>query len=179
MSFINFEEIAEKGPQRYHETITIPPDRLDADEVEGPVEVVAELEGKRSDYPDEFLVSGVLEIKGELVCARCLDPIPLKGKSEFEVRYAPRPEAEGHHDEVEIAQGDLDVEYYAEPRIEIEDLVAEQIGLALPMKPLCREECRGLCGSCGASLNDEECACESETMDARWEALRKIRETLE
>ena len=179
MSFIDFEKIAEQGPQQVHQTLTIPAERLDADEVEGPVEVEAKLEGKRADYPGEYLVTGVLETRGKLVCARCLDPIPMRERSTFEVRYAPRPETEGHHDEVEINEDDLDVEYYSEPRVSVEDLVAEQVGLALPMKPLCREECKGLCGSCGASLNDEECSCESETMDARWEALKKIRETLE
>jgi uncharacterized protein len=53
----------------------------------------------------------------------------------------------------------------------------EQFYLALPMKPLCRPDCQGLCPVCGKNRNVETCACQSEWVDPRMEALRRLRDT--
>jgi uncharacterized protein len=79
---------------------------------------------------------------------------------------------------VEIAPEDLDVEFYTERSISLRDLAAEQVQLAIPMKPLCDENCLGLCPNCGANRNRERCQCEAAVADDRWGALAGIREQL-
>lgn len=177
---IDFERISEEGSMELEETLEIPAEELDSDEVAGPVSVDAKVEARKGVVEGEFEVEGELAISGRLRCARCLDEIPYEEDHEFEVRYAPRPEGNGAHDEeVELVEDELDTDYFTDPKLPLKDLVTEQVTLVLPMKPLCSEECRGLCSSCGASLNSTDCECESSETDPRWEALKSIKQSLE
>jgi len=74
-----------------------------------------------------------------------------------------------------LEKSDLDAYFYEEPSVPVLPIVEERIQLAVPMKPLCSAECRGLCPQCGAELNSGPCGCESETTDPRWEALKVLR----
>lgn len=177
---IDFDKVAEEGSQSFQETFEIAPERLDADEVAGPVRVRVDVEARTGVVDGEYEVDGELEVRGALRCARCLEDVPFEETRTFEVRYAPRPESEsGQEEEVELYEDQLDVDYFSEPRVALEDLAVEQVALALPMKPLCSEECKGLCSSCGASLNSTECDCDASEVDARWEALKDLRTSLE
>jgi uncharacterized protein len=60
--------------------------------------------------------------------------------------------------------------------IDLADDVRQTVVLAVPLKLLCKEECKGLCPRCGADLNKELCICPPEALDARWETLRRFRE---
>jgi uncharacterized protein len=80
--------------------------------------------------------------------------------------------------EIEIEEGDLDVEYYSEPQVALEQLAGEQIELALPMRIVCAESCKGLCPRCGANLNRGECGCKPEAVDDRLQALSALRDKL-
>ena len=72
--------------------------------------------------------------------------------------------------------GDLDVLYYDEPVVALSPIAEERVQMAFPMKPLCREDCKGLCVVCGKDLNQGPCACAPETFDPRWEALKALKE---
>jgi uncharacterized protein len=78
-------------------------------------------------------------------------------------------------DEIDLRPQDLDTEFYDGATIDVDLLVAEQIYLALPQKPLCSQDCHGLCPGCGANLNQESCRCEDKPGDSAFAALRAIK----
>ena len=80
---------------------------------------------------------------------------------------------------MELTSGDdLDIEFYTERQIPLQELATEQIQLTIPMKPLCDERCLGLCPQCGKNRNREDCQCETVIGDERWGALKDFREEL-
>ena len=79
---------------------------------------------------------------------------------------------EGEH---EVKDDDLNVSFYKDDQIDLGEVMREQFYLALPMKPLCREDCRGLCPVCGVNRNRESCTCQAEWVDPRMDALRRFK----
>ena len=77
-------------------------------------------------------------------------------------------------DGAEVAEDDLGVSFYKDETLDLGELMREQFILALPMKPLCRADCAGLCPVCGMNRNRETCGCQSEWIDPRMEALRRL-----
>jgi uncharacterized protein len=111
---------------------------------------------------------------GQLECSRCLTAYPFHEDDGFSLLLYPRvKQPEG---EVELAREELDVLYYDDPVVPLSPIAEERLQMALPMKPLCRPECRGLCPRCGKDLNQGPCECTTETVDPRWEALRNLKE---
>lgn len=108
----------------------------------------------------------------EYDCDRCLGPQSVKVDQDFDLLYLPPAGNEGEH---ELGEPDLLVGFYQGEFIDADDLVREQVMLALPMVKLCGEGCRGLCAGCGANLNLGECSCSVEQGDPRWEALRRLK----
>lgn len=114
-----------------------------------------------------------------LECGRCLEGFTLSLDQELDLFYLPRPAepAEGdQEEEVELTDHDLVVAYYADDALDLGEMVREQILLALPLKRVCREDCRGLCSSCGVNRNSGECHCDTsgEDVDPRLQPLREL-----
>ena len=109
----------------------------------------------------------------ECPCSRCLDPFTVAVDSPFDLLFLP-DETAGADDEQEIREEDVGVSYYKDDVIDLGEVMREQFYLALPMKPLCREDCRGLCPVCGVNRNRETCACKIDWVDPRMESLRKL-----
>jgi uncharacterized protein len=78
---------------------------------------------------------------------------------------------------MELGPDDLNVEHFRGDRLDISHIIAEQISLALPMKPLCRADCSGFCPDCGAS--GSECQCKPQAVDLRFSALQELKERME
>ena len=93
-------------------------------------------------------------------CSRCLRSYSFPLNKEFDFVLSPDPSKSGRKIE-ELSREDLGLSYYSTEEIELAPLIKEQVMLALPTRPLCHENCRGLCGSCGVDLNKETCACSS------------------
>lgn len=177
--FIEFDKIDKDGPQTYKATVEIPASELDRDELEAVGPVSIEVTAAKGDQVGEYLIDGKASFTADLRCARCVEPYPFANSSEFHLRFRPRPEGTEHeNEEVEVSEEELDVEFYSERAVPLRDLAAEQIQLAIPMKPLCEEACLGLCPQCGANRNREACKCETSATDDRWGALAGIREEL-
>ena len=121
---------------------------------------------------DRFRLVGTVSTVLELACSRCLEPFRLPVDSAFDVRYLPQSENAG--DEREIEEDDLTDAFYRDESIDLGQLMDEQFYLALPMKPLCREACKGLCPSCGTNLNDATCECQVRWEDPRLAALKAL-----
>ena len=77
--------------------------------------------------------------------------------------------------EMELDSEELDEDYFQGDELDLNVLLREQILLALPLKPLCREECRGLCRQCGANLNRESCSCAAPGFNSSFAALEKLK----
>jgi uncharacterized protein len=121
-----------------------------------------------------YALQARLVYEGELECSRCLAAYPFREAEDFSLLLYPRRAQPGG--EVELGTDDLDLLYYADPTIELSPIAEERVQMAVPMKPLCREDCRGICPGCGKDLNLGACGCVPESADPRWEALRAIRE---
>lgn len=91
----------------------------------------------------------------------------------FDLRFHPASEmADG--EEREVQDEDLDTSYYRDDQIDLNELLREQFYLELPMKPLCREDCKGLCPQCGTNRNTGTCTCTTEWEDPRLAALKGL-----
>jgi uncharacterized protein len=123
---------------------------------------------------DQFRLAGDVKTVLELSCGRCLEPFRLGVDAHFDLRYQPHTANTGEG-ELEIEEDDLSTAFYENEEIDLGHLMREQFYLALPMKPLCREDCRGLCPSCGMNLNRGTCDCKREWDDPRLAALRELK----
>ncbi len=121
----------------------------------------------------EFRLVGRVSTVLNLVCSRCLEPFAFAVDLPFDLLYLPHSQNTGDG-EREVEDDDLQTAFYREEVIDLGQLMREQFYLALPMKPLCQEECRGLCQQCGANLNQTTCTCRAEWADPRLEALRTL-----
>jgi uncharacterized protein len=123
---------------------------------------------------DKFRLVGTVRTELELPCSRCLEPFRLPVDQSFDLRYHPQAEASSEA-ETEIAEEDLETSFYRDEQIDLNELLREQFYLALPMKPLCREDCKGLCPQCGTNLNTGTCDCAPEWEDPRLAALKQFK----
>jgi uncharacterized protein len=121
-----------------------------------------------------FLVSGRAVTRLQLECGRCLDEVEVPVDARFELRYMPEESAAGAAPEHEIHDDDLVTSFYREETLDVIELLREQFQLALPMKPLCAQSCRGLCPECGANLNRTECGCQPKWEDPRLAPLKGL-----
>ncbi len=177
--FILFDEIDKDGPQSYSRTFSVSPAELDRDEIAnvGPVSLTAA--ARKGDLPGEYIVDGSAKFTADLACSRCVERYPFASSSNFHLRFLPQPTVpQGEDKELEIAPDELDVEFYSDRSIPLRALALEQIQLSIPMKPLCDENCLGLCPQCGVNRNRENCACESSIVDERWGSLREIQQAM-
>ena len=143
----------------------------------GRAELVEEHHGKHKVIKD-IRLRGQLSAAFELTCARCLEPVPQDVKREFELLYRPLGVDAGR-DELSVTDAEAEIGYYEGEGLMLEDVLREQVLLALPLKVTCREDCKGLCPHCGKNLNQEPCSCAVAIEDPRWSALKELRGRLE
>jgi uncharacterized protein len=106
-------------------------------------------------------------------CSRCLEPFRQAIDVPFDIRYLPQSENTGA-DEDEVEEDDLSDAFYRDEQIDLMQLMEEQFYLALPMKPLHSEDCKGLCPNCGTNLNEHACQCEVRWEDPRLAGLKAL-----
>lgn len=119
----------------------------------------------------DVVVDGRLTATVPQTCGRCLESFPARVDARVDVRLLPRP-ATG--DNMELGADDLDVDFYTDDQVDLNRVVETETTLALPMKPLCREDCRGLCPVCGGNRNLDPCACSERASDPRLAPLRDL-----
>lgn len=117
-----------------------------------------------------YRLRGRVDATLELTCSRCVEAYALPVMAEFDLRYMPASAAAGAADH-ELAPDDLTTAYYRDDVIDLGSLIREQLYLTLPMKPLCRDDCAGLCPVCGANRNTVTCECDAEWRDPRLAGL--------
>jgi uncharacterized protein len=123
----------------------------------------------------QIRVSGELHTRLELVCARCLEPVHEDITREFDLFYKPLTSISKEEEE-RLKLDDTEIAFFEGEGMFLADVLAEQVLLALPMKAICRSDCRGLCPQCGVNLNNEECRCESHASDPRTAPLARLKQ---
>jgi uncharacterized protein len=123
----------------------------------------------------ELFFHGSFAGKFEGCCSRCLTNYSFDVEKSFDVVLVPDP-ARSQRKVEELKREELGLSYYSSDVIELAPLIKEQVLLALPTRPLCREDCRGLCSGCGVNLNSGECACDpAAPSDSRMAIFRTLR----
>ena len=148
---------------------TTPEARDEEYSVVAPVHLVMDVHKDR----DAYRVTGRVQSRLQMECGRCLEPFEIAVDSPFELRYVPEATNTGT-EEREVAEDDLTTAYYRNETLDLGELIHEQFVLALPMKPLCVEACKGLCPECGTNLNNGACDCKPAWKDPRLAALQGI-----
>jgi uncharacterized protein len=145
---------------------------LDDDRVElaGTVRV----SGNISRDEDRVVVVGEFAAVAEVECDRCLQPVQLPISNDFRLEYV-TPEKYRSLETAELAEGDLALSIFDGESIDVDDIVREQLLLAIPTHTLCRENCKGFCPVCGADRNVTTCNCEATEIDPRWTGLKDLR----
>ncbi len=119
-----------------------------------------------------------LQVKAEtkvgLECGRCLEMVTYPVKMAFACSLTPTGAGIAAEDSADVGEG-LNLGSYQDDVIDLAPLVLEQVVLQIPIKPLCREDCKGLCPRCGANLNETTCDCETEVVDQRFAILNKFK----
>lgn len=142
----------------------------------GRAQLVREQHGRHESIND-IRVAGDFSTKVELLCARCLEPIARDVAKNFDLLYRPQG-ADAGKEELSVTAAEAEVSYYQGEGLLLEDVLREQVLLALPLKAICRDDCKGLCPHCGRNLNQEQCNCAEPLEDPRWAALKDIREKI-
>ena len=181
--FIEIEEL-ERHPIDFREEL--PPGALDLGpeaklirplKTAGRAQLVQEHHGKHHIIND-IRVEGELSTSLELSCARCLEPLVEKVNRKFDLLYRPQGSDAGK-DELSVTTAEAEVSYYQGEGLLLEDVIREQVLLAVPLKAVCREDCKGLCPQCGSNLNQETCSCSVTMEDPRWSGLKDLRSKLQ
>lgn len=163
------------------EALDLGPDarQITALKASGRAQLVEEHEGRHHTIQD-IRVNGKLRTRLELSCARCLDPVTYDVNRDFDLLYRPQGSDTGR-EELSVTAAEAEISYYQGDGLALEDVVREQVLLAVPLKAICREDCKGLCPQCGKNLNNEaeQCSCAEPVEDARWSALKDIRSKLQ
>jgi uncharacterized protein len=97
----------------------------------------------------------------QLSCALCLEPVSWTVQESFALILLPEHLQQRLAPEVTLRAEEMDTDYYTDDELDLSVLLEEQVLLNLPIKPLCQENCQGLCSGCGINLNRDACACPS------------------
>ena len=108
-------------------------------------------------------------------CARCLGTYPFQLKEDFQFVLKPAGELSDEEGGDELGADDVSLSFYSGDEVDLSPLIREAMILSLPTRPLCGEECRGLCPRCGANRNTTECGCRDDWADPRLEVLRTLK----
>lgn len=122
----------------------------------------------------KVVTKGVIQTLVRLECSRCLEDFFCHIDEPFTATFFPAEDRPKDPD-LELESEDLDVSFYDEQIIDFTELVREQILLAVPMNPVCRLNCRGLCPECGKNLNEGRCTCSGLKGDMRWSKLKDLK----
>jgi len=140
--------------------------------VEGPLVAECALDRKGE---DKVALRGKIDVQVLLPCDRCLGWYPFQVKSAFQLIFALENDAAWQVKALESLPSDLETEVLSEPVIDLDDVLRQQVYLALPVKSLCSPSCGGLCLQCGANLNETTCECSKTVKDSPFAALAQLK----
>jgi uncharacterized protein len=143
----------------------------------GRAEVLHEHRGPRNIVSDIRLV-GSFHGRFQVPCARCVEPVEIPLEADYDLIFRPAA-ADADATERSITAQETEIGYYLKDGLLLEDVLREQVLLSLPVKTLCKPDCKGLCPRCGENRNSQPCTCDVGPSDPRWEALAGLRGRIE
>ena len=132
------------------------------------------VEGRVKRRGAEVLVSGHIEGKLAIGCDRCLKPLELPINNDFELEYVTDSDYETSH-AAELNEEEMSLSVFDGVGIDVDEIVKEEVLLAIPTRLLCRDDCKGICSVCGVDRNITNCNCETSDIDPRWDALKSLK----
>ena len=140
-----------------------------------PARVIGRI-SRTDDDKRAFRLTGRLAADVELTCGRCLIPFETELRENLDLHYLPQSKnvARAGEDDRGLGEDELLVAFYRDDQLDLSHMAWEQIVLALPMKPLCKIDCEGLCPDCGVNFNAASCSCVQDDTDPRWQALNDL-----
>lgn len=138
------------------------------------VRAVSELDvrGEVTNTGESMFVRAEIEGTFETTCSRCLQSAETTVQTTLRERFRRRDTLEADDAELSLGEDEDDVSFYRGDRIDLGEVVREHVALQLPMKPVCRDDCRGLCPQCGTNWNENTCDCRQDDVDPRLAVLR-------
>ena len=133
----------------------------------------AAVDGKVRLSRNQVFVNGHVETRAQVECDRCLKPIEVPVNTDFTLEYISNSDYQSS-EAAELTEEELSVSVFDGEAIDVDEIVKEQILLAVPTRVLCREGCKGICPECGADKNTGECNCVTNEIDPRWAALKDL-----
>ena len=121
----------------------------------------------------EMRVQGQYTVEMGAQCDRCLGKARFPLEARFDLFYRPMSFI-ARDEEIEIDEGETEIGFYENDGMELEDILREQVLLALPMQRVCGVACKGICPVCGCNRNETSCDCKVAEHDDRWGALRNL-----
>jgi DUF177 domain-containing protein len=122
----------------------------------------------------DVVVTGGFRATVELQCSRCLEPLVSRVAPDVDLHLVPTTPGV-RREKVELTPDDLELDFHKGDELDVAGLLRSETDLALPMKPLCRPDCRGLCPVCGGNRNVTACACDARGPDPRLTPLEALR----
>jgi uncharacterized protein len=171
------DELPESGRAiHFHETAAWFSNRLSSVEDVREITLFRPVDVKLELIPEKEQVKlrGNLQTTVRLACSRCLRDFVSELDESIELILL-RSLPEDTPEEIDLRPQDLDTEFYDGVSIDVDLIVAEQIFLSLPQKPLCQPHCQGICPGCGADLNHKSCRCERKETGSVFEVLKSVR----
>ncbi|MDQ1285740.1 MAG: hypothetical protein QG663_1158 [Thermodesulfobacteriota bacterium] len=123
---------------------------------------------------EEIMISGDVEISAVMLCSRCLvrfdSSIPVS--VDMKVKQGAKVDKD-YEQQLELGEDEILI---LNKEIDLSELIAQELSLSIPMKPLCKNDCPGLCPECGSIIGSEGCSCSHESSsDPRWEKLAALK----
>jgi uncharacterized protein len=140
---------------------------------DGRAEVLHEHRGPK-DIVADIRLRGRFAGNFQVPCARCVEPVEIPLAADFDLIFRPAT-ADTEVPERSITAPETEIGYYQKDSLSLEDVLREQVLLALPVRTLCKPDCKGLCPRCGENRNNQACSCDEGPSDPRWEALADLR----
>ena len=167
---IELDKLEQTGNQFAH---VYRPEEIVLDEEHVRLTEPPEVSGRVQRSGQQVRLRGKLSARAEVDCDRCLKTVAIHVETEFDVTYVPTEEYTAT-EAAELQEEDLSLSVFDGETIDLDELVREQVLLALPLRALCSEECKGLCPTCGADRNIDSCDCHSTEIDSRWAGLKAV-----
>jgi uncharacterized protein len=121
----------------------------------------------------QIRIQGTYSVEMTAQCDRCLGRARFPLNAGFDLYYRPASDI-AREEEVEIDEGEAEIGFYEGGGLTLEDILLEQIMLALPMQKVCSEACKGICPVCGKNRNETACDCHIAPVNDQWGALRNL-----
>lgn len=118
----------------------------------------------------DYKLDGTIDTELNLICDRCLTSNPVKVHEEFSIIFSTQSESDDSHI-FPLSEQDV--------KIDLTDYITDTLLLNIPMKHVCRKDCKGLCNICGTNLNINTCNCHKNAVDPRWDKLKELKKSLE